>query len=191
MEDFDLAFLNKRPGLVGREGQLTRCVPEYLSYRSVLYIGARPSRMQIIDLFHDAGYVIDILEIFRPNVMRLLAMNQEIKWFRRIVEGDVRAARRIMDEIYDVVFWWHGPEHVAKGELAKVTAELELMARALVIMGCPHGDVKQGVSYGNVHEIHRAALFAADFEALGYQTDVRGVANKGGSNILSWKRLGR
>ena len=188
MGDSDMAIIAKRPGLIRREAQLARNVPDAFKFKSVLYVGARPARFQLLDLFINAGYHVEILEVFAPNVAALIEMNRTKRIFDRIYLGDVRFLRELNVPKADVVVWWHGPEHVLAGELADVLEEIENHAERLIVLGCPFGAVAQGVSYGNAFEIHANAIYPRDFEALGYQTNVIGKRDKGGSNILSWKR---
>lgn len=178
----------KRPGLLRREAQVRANVPEVFSYKTVLYIGARRSRMQLVDLFHEAGYAIDVIEIYPPNVEALKATNADRRWFREILQGDVRESEKFALDPYDVVVWWHGPEHVSKHELPGVIKGLMALTKKVLILGCPFGQIEQGISYGNVHETHSAYLYPEDFTALGFLANTIGPRDKGGSNIMAWWR---
>ena len=74
------------------------------------------------------------------------------KLLRNKVQGDVRNITNVdgLDDQYDIVLWWHGPEHVKKEEFADILAQLKSKARLAVVVGCPHGQYRQGASYGNI-----------------------------------------
>ena len=48
--------------VTARREQLLRSIPDVGDYRSLLYIGANVERMEMLDLFIEKGYRIDILE---------------------------------------------------------------------------------------------------------------------------------
>jgi hypothetical protein len=104
---------------------------------------------------------------------------------QRLVDG-FRAALEQQSVLYDLVIWWHGPEHVALATLPAVLRVLEACGK-LVILGCPWGNYPQGAVSGNAFEVHRSALEPEYFAERGYECDV--VGKRGlGSNIAAVKR---
>jgi hypothetical protein len=163
-------------------------IPGILKYKTLLYIGANPSRLELLDLFYNAGYKIDILEIYPPNVEGLRKLNEKEKLFRDIYQGDVREIDGIIvGKKYDVVCFWHGPEHLEKRDIKSTLIQLENKAKNIIFTGCPYGYYPQDDVYGNPAEIHRCSLDVKFFERLGYKTKTIRKKNKRGSNITAWK----
>lgn len=165
-----------------RYDSLMVLVPDLFTdkYKSVLNIGAHKGRFEFGDMYEKAGYDITILEIYKPNVDYLRGLN---KW--KVLCGDILTYN--FDEKFDVVFWWHGPEHIDREQLSEATKKLESITNHLVIMGCPWGIYKQGVCYGNEHEIHRTYYGVDEFTNLGYDCLTIGTKDVMGSNITSVK----
>ncbi len=167
-----------------RLAQLKRFVPGVFAPGTLLYVGAWPRRSQFLPELQAAGRRVTILEIWPENA----------DYFRgrpglEVVCGDVRevATLKLPQEVYDVAFWWHGPEHVAKTDLSCTLVGLERRART-VVCGCPWGVSRQAELDGNIHQRHVSTLYPEDFQALGYRTDVYGPLNGGSrSNILAVK----
>ena len=171
--------------LTQRKKQFLLSCPRAFLPGEVLYVGAKPERMEMLDLFIEAGSVVDILEIWSPNVEALLRWKGESGHVRNVIKGDVRTADLVGK--YDVAVWYHGPEHVAKEDLSFCLSNLEMMARKMVVLGMPWGVYRQGPAGGNVFETHRANLYPRDLQAFGYSTDTIGEMDRPGSNLLAWK----
>lgn len=162
-------------------------IPKVYTYDTLLYIGASPSRFELIDEFYYANYAIDVLEIFEPNVQALEVINRRWKIFNKIMLGDVRKVEEILQHRYDIIVFWHGPEHLGLLDFVPTMKKLEDFAKKLLICGCPWGDYPQGSIKGNVHERHITSLFPKDFEKIGFKTST--LRNPGrGSNLLAWKK---
>ena len=160
-----------------RLGQLLRVVPELFGEGTLLYVGASIQRAQFLLELKEAGRVVTILEAHAPNVAYYRGRGEVV------IHADVREATGR----YDAAFWWHGPEHIAKGELPAVLAGLESRAD-LVVIGCPWGRYAQEAVGGNPYEIHRSALTPQDFQGWGYETSQLGKRNgRYESNILAVK----
>ena len=39
------------------------------------------------------------------------------KFYENVIQGDVREIDKIISKFYDVIVWWHGPEHIEKEKL--------------------------------------------------------------------------
>ena len=175
--------------------QIQRCIPDLFGFKSVLYIGANMTRMQFVPVFVGADMMIDVVEIHTPNVRELESFNERTriagrKWFRNIINADVRDIWKL-DELlsYDVVFWWHGPEHVPLEDFEKTMRLLERFAIKIIVAGCPWGIYHQPAVRDNPHEIHVSHLTPREFINIGYTTNTIGRKNVRGSNILAWKRI--
>jgi hypothetical protein len=164
-----------------RWDQLIRNVPEIKEGKTCLYIGARKNRFQFEHQLKTLGYSITVLEAFQPNVEYLRSMGKEV------IEADI--TKYETGRKWDLVMWWHGPEHINRLLLPGTVKKLEKMANKFIIMGCPYGYCKQDALHGNEYEIHRSALYIEDFLYLGYNAEAIGEKDVGGSNLLSWKVL--
>jgi len=178
-----------------RKASILRRVPEIFDAQAIcLYVGAHEGRIDFGPELVDAGWTLDILEAWEPNCAALHGLG--LPWLRRLLHGDVRdprgavgyAGSDALRDSYDLVFWWHGPEHIACSELASCLSALEAITPGgLVVLGCPWGDYPQDDAYGNPFERHLWAPEPEDFTALGY--DVESLPPRGvGGNLLCWKR---
>jgi len=169
-----------------RNQQLMHCVPDALRHKTLLYIGASRRRQQMLSLFVDRNYRITILEAWLPNAMYV---SKHVSGVRDVICADVRNIMRETLPLprYDVVCWWHGPEHVAIDDLAPTLANLEEIAERLVILASPWGRYDQGAVDGNPWEKHRSVIYPDLLHALGYSTHTIGVLDRRGSNLLAWR----
>jgi len=155
----------------------------------MLYVGASPARFELVDLFC-GRYEIDVYEAFLPNVRGLIKINEELKIFRAVMHGDITILDpEIVRDLYDIVLWHHGPEHIRRKKLRSALETLEAIAKHLVILGCPFGRAPQGPVKGNKYERHLSTLYPEDFEKLGYKTATIRKAGARGAHILAWKKL--
>lgn len=163
--------------------QLAQKVPQLFSAPGrLLYVGARGNRTEGLVEMIEAGHEITVLEIWGPNADFCR------KWVpvADVVQADVRDVDNCGLGRFKAVFWWHGPEHVNKSEVAGVLEKLEAIAD-LVVLGCPWGIYEQGPEGGNPFERHLSYLYSSDFEALGYETATLGRRDVRGSHLLAWK----
>jgi len=152
--------------------------------KSVLYVGANKIRQCHLPDFIKAGIVVTILEPFCDNAIALQSMGHDV------ILGDVRACSVMFaPNQFDAAFWWHGPEHIPKIQLAKTLQGVEYATRLLVVLGAPWGESKQDTVYGNIYEKHVASSEPEDFAVEGYNTETIGerVAKPMQNNILAWK----
>jgi len=170
-----------------RRDQFLRRIPKALKYKTLLYIGANVKRMQMIEHFRAAKYRIDVVEIWPENVIVLKEWNKKHRVFAKIYQADIR--KFATTKKYDVVMWWHGPEHVEIDELRAILARLEWSARHFIILASPWGNYPQGAAGGNPFEEHISALTPKTWSSLGYSSDTIGELDKLGSNLLAWKKI--
>ena len=164
-----------------RFNQIKQNIPSFITqeFNTLLYIGVGyRTKFQFQSHLDNLNYNITILEAHKPNLRKhrgkYAIINADITKFK--------TKRR-----WDIVMWWHGPEHISKGELKPTLQKLERMAKKLVILGCPWGKYVQGVVGGNPYEVHKTHLYPKDLVELGYSVKTLERPNKMGSNILAWK----
>jgi len=183
------------PKSVGRKRQIN-AIPSVFDYETMLYIGANPRRLELIDLFFVHEYAIDVLEVWEKNFDDLVKWNEKWKIFQDLYYGDVR----MIDEVaffvhegkiqkWDIILFWHGPEHLPRLDVAPALAKLEKHANHLVIVGCPRGEYKQAPVDGNPFERHESYLYEKDFQDIGYLTNTLRPHKTRGSNIVAWKKI--
>ena len=156
---------------------------------TVLYVGASVNRFQCGDLLHRFGHEITILEIWPENCEHYA--NSDL--VAHVVCGDVRDVDNLElpHEQYDIVMWWHGPEHVHGDELEAVLAALERRASRAIVLGSPWGYWEQGEYGGNPHEAHVLELHAGDYARLGYTVEPVGKNDDPDTGRLTaWKVTG-
>lgn len=166
--------------------QLRRCVPQIFSPGTCLYVGA--SRDKFANSARElikAGRVVTILEIWEPNC----EYYRQQPTVARVVQGDVREVAKLGLPHYDMVMWFHGPEHIPATDLPDTLTALEAQAD-LVVLACPYGLTVQRDEEmrGNPWQKHLCGLLPQDFQRLGYQTDTFGnEADWNACNLLAWK----
>lgn len=167
-----------------RSENLLSLVPDIFRHKSVLYIGARPDRTDFLQNFINAEYEISILEIYKPNVEYF--KNDSV--FTEVIEGDVKDFKT--DKKYDVIFWWHGPEHIEGDKLEDTLKKLESITEYDLVLGCPWGKVMQDNDHNdNPNEKHINFIKTGYFEKMGYKTNYSGLEDNMGSNIIAFKYL--
>lgn len=199
MKQVPKALKPKCPRSMGRKRQV-ETIPGVFDYETMLYVGANTKRIELIDLFYAHEYAIDVIEAWEPNFKALVGWNKKWKIFRNIYLGDVRmldeiivrlvpSVAGIVEELWDVIVFWHGPEHLPRLDVAPALAKLEEYADHLVIVGCPRGEYEQPAVGGNPFEEHESYLYEKDFQDLGYLTDTLKPEKPHGSNIMAWKKV--
>jgi hypothetical protein len=166
-----------------RRLQLLKVLPELFNKKGrLLYVGGhmRFGRdLQMAGLFRDAGWKIDVIEAFLPNIIQLY----EVRWINNLITGDIREFQP--EERYDVVMFWHGPEHLEKEEVAPLIVKMKTYAD-LVIFATPNGVYDQDEVYGNPHERHLSTWYKEDFEAIGMTADAIGEPDQKQGNIIAY-----
>ena len=176
--------------------QMTRCISDVFDYSTMLYIGAKakktyPSGMQMVSDFKEAGYKIDVLEVWHPNILSLIKFNNKAKLYDRIIEGDVREAEKLIYKRYDIISWWHGPEHLMIKEIESALEKLTGLAKVIVVVASPYGRHDQGEFRDNPFEKHLSSIYPEFYEELGngWKWDAIGERDIKMGNLLAWKRI--
>jgi hypothetical protein len=167
-----------------RQESLMKLAPDVFNHKTVLYIGASERRSDYLSEFKNKGYEISVLEAFKSNVDYL----KKIPWIKEVIHGDVRKFKS--EKKYDVVFWWHGPEHIEERDLVSVLERLEALCKKIIVLGCPFGKYEQEEIGGNPYEKHLSHLDGILFEELGYGVGYIGRKDQEGSNITAVKYIG-
>lgn len=190
-----------------RIDQLLSSVPDIFNYNTLLYIGAKvkkrwPAGMTFMDRFLEAKYTIDVLEPWPQNADNLVRFNLKGKefvnakigpgTFRYVIKGMVEEVDKIeylKSRIYDVVFFWHGPEHVEISQVEPILKKLEKLTRMILVLGSPFGIYRQKNVGGNPFEIHQSAIYPEFYSQIGYEWSTLGERDVKKSNLMGWKRF--
>ena len=152
-----------------------------------MYIGASPARSQFVKELANCGYEMTLIEAWYPNISHY--MND--KRFAQFLHCDVREIDKYSQlREHDVMFWWHGPEHLEDYEIPETLKKLEALTTGLIVLGAPWGDYPQDEVDGNKFEIHKTMMRPELLEVLGYNVDTIGkvdVVNE--NNLLAWKEI--
>src|SRR5258708_18928402 len=106
--------------------------------RRLLNVGMKrpgdPRNLWWINICRANGTESHVLEVFEPNCQELRAAG-----ITNVTCGDVRNVGKLYDEPFDVIMWWHGPEHLEKADVPAVIDELWQLTQHALILGCPLG----------------------------------------------------
>lgn len=176
-----------------REKCVRRCIPDLFSgmYQSVLYVGANQKRQHFLNFFEESNYKrIVILEAFEENY-KFLKKKFETKKpsLYQVILGKVEEIEKFSLDPFDVIFFWHGPEHLAQHQIEPTLKKLESISNYLVVLGMPFGKYEQGSEYGNPFETHLSSIYPPFLQQLGYHTETLGKQDQQGSNIAAWKYI--
>jgi len=161
-------------------------------FNRVLYVGAKVQGARhpsLLDAVRKVARTVECLELYAPNVEALRTR----KFFDVVYQGDIREwypagalYNGAMRSGFDLLLWWHGPEHLPFVDAITLLARLA-SARPVpaLAIACPYGLTPQGAVGGNPHEKHACGLLPEDFERLGFTVSVCGRPNKKGGNILA------
>jgi hypothetical protein len=129
-----------------------------------------------------------LLEIWPENC----AHYADSELVAHVVQGDVRDIDNLElpHSQYDIVMWWHGPEHVQADELDATIATLERRAGRVVVLGSPWGKWPQGAYGGNPHEAHVNDVYAEDYALRGYTVRPIGERDDDAGRLTAWKATG-
>lgn len=168
---------------------------ELVSFNSVLYIGAsarlkrpgiRLKKLYFAEQLAECCDYVDLLEIWPENIEGL----KDTPPFRKLILGDARTIDEHVDQKYDLIFWWHGPEHIYEYEIPRTVEKMKRVCNKHIIFGCPWGIYEQGITYGNPHEEHKSHLQPEFYENLGFLTAVSNQSNHKNGNITAWMDIG-
>ena len=166
-----------------------KLIPELWTGGTCLYVGAKPARREMAETMKEIGFAVDAIEAWPNHYFGLTDWNKKNQVFRDIFLGNVLYAERIVRRTYDVVMWWHGPEHVAKEALPDFLATIQRICRGTIIMAFPHGDFEQSPLEGNPMDAHLWFPKAIDFPGWNSKAYL-GRDEKEWPQIVVWKKSG-
>lgn len=104
-------------------------------------------------------------DIFKPYVEKL----KELDLYDKVYEMDIRDAHKL-EKKFDYVFALEVLEHLKYGEAIATLLSLEKMCKKMIVVSMPIGPHTQGVTDGNIFQVHRSRHYPREFEAMGYET---------------------
>ena len=157
--------------------------PELFHRRSCLYIGAHSGKgLSFLNELRYAGFLVTIVEAWEKNVKEIMPLLENGE---EIVHADIRTWES--PRKYDLVFWWHGPEHVSLKDAGEILERLKDIANEKVVVGAPWGSAPQGEAYGNPFERHESSITVDFLEEHGYEVATFGKKDKiENGQIMGW-----
>lgn len=158
--------------------------------KSVLQVGAKNKHggvhewQKMFSIFAKYGYTnFDVLEIWEQNLKGLNG-----RYLNKKILGDVRNICSLVNNEHDVIFWWHGPEHITREDFIKLQDSFNKFKDTIIVIGCPWGEFLQGEVGGNLYEKHLYHWQPEEIEELGY--DVYTTNYKNRKDIIGIKYIG-
>ena len=109
-----------------------------------------------------------VIERSRDYFEKLRAHPLTLAYGIRCLNIDIRDYALYGNSHFDLIIWWHGPEHVPEQEFEATLRALERMCRSTMMLGGPEGvDVYEDAA---ADDAHRCVLTREKFAALGYIT---------------------
>jgi len=184
--DEEMQARARRNGVRGRK--VLECLPKLNEYQTCLYVGANAKRFQLYGMFQREG--LYVLEVW-PEYCRQVRESLE-RPVAGVFEGDIRSALDIPDLMelapFDIVCWWHGPEHVSTRDLIDLLrfwkGDMHALWSRAILLGCPWGVREQGPKDGNEHQVHVSTLYPIFFSAGGFEVATVGKADGGGNSLI-------
>jgi len=143
----------------------------------LLYVGYRPDAHSWLDELIETGNEVDVLEVWPANCTFGHPGARRF-WVQDVREGPPAS--------YDYVWWWHGPEHLHRGEFPVVLGKLLARTRRLLACAAPWGRYDQGAHQGNEKERHLWSVREEDFTEAGLKVRTDGEMDQAGSEIVGW-----
>ena len=163
--------------------QLQRCIPDILTFKSMLYVGGHLRFGRDLQMTKFFKCPIDCVEIWPENVKQLETSPR----LRHVWLSDIRDFSP--QWTYELTMFWHGPEHLLKDEVVSLLLKIAQYTTKMIVFATPNGVYTQGAEYGNPHEVHQSHWYPSDFEKIGMEVDYIGSPDKKQGNIIAWKRL--
>lgn len=128
---------------------------------------------------------IDVIEVYPPHVKNI----RMVGGWRHVYMADVRKPDCDILDPVDVVFWWHGPEHVLHEEFdPAIRTILRTWKPKLIIVGCPwgrHGN--KSFVFENKAAYHVSTWYPHEFNQMGWRTVTDGPKDVPSGHITAWK----
>ena len=183
--------------------------PDY-SPLNILYIGAHHKQLDMVSELREVDHKLTLLELHERFAQRYTLKEYEHDLFDNIVVGDVRnldpGSLKVLrgrwpdPPVFNVTFWWHGPEHIREHEIVPTISGLERITKHLIVIACPWGKTKLSVKVDNGKipgQVHLSDIYPDTFNAMGYKTqtigeaDGRATSPGRATHILAWKWMRR
>jgi len=111
-----------------------------------------------------------VLERYRPYYERMLEHPLNKRYKVRGLNVDVVEWAPVTEDRFDLIIWWHGPEHITAAQLVPTLQALERIGKYLILGGPEGVDNSYPVPEEGSGDSHKCVLSRKQFEELGYQT---------------------
>ena len=162
--------------------QLTKCVSDVWTFEKILYVGAYRGRFHFDQPMKDNKCEVDVIEIDEGNCKYL----KTLSWLNNVFHCDIRDLTLLNLNVYDMVFWSHGPEMIPKVDIKPTIDVLWKMTTGIMVLMCPWGKYEYK-TLADMKRWNMTSLYKNDFENWGFKTSTIGKKDVKGSNLLAWK----
>ena len=138
-------------------------IPENSKEMVFLSFGEREPDIKTLQA--NSLYTIKIVEGFKPNVDRLQSLYPTLDVTLSTISDFVKS-EEFLNNTYEIIWWYHGPEHLEKEESLFLLKQMQKRCK-LLLTSMPHGYYEQGAYMNNNLEIHRSSFYIKDFETFG------------------------
>ena len=154
------------------------------TWEKVLYIGWHPNTF---GTWNGEYYIERILKEKRKESTHFIIERAKV-YFDKLVKHKIAKlynikcinadivdwSKKNVSDKFDLVIWWHGPEHVEEENLANTLSNLERICNNAVILGLPDGSDPRNIESEYEDEIaddkHHNNITELDLNKLGYTT---------------------
>lgn len=155
--------------------------PDVFDHQTYLYIGARDDTFNLSEQLRQKS--VSVLEVYDDYIVRL----RESDWLD-VIKGDIRLWET--DRQWDVVIWWHGPEHIPEQDLDVLIPKIETFATKIAVMAGPWGHTTVRTNHKNPYEFHFSVLTPERFAKHGYTVRTVGQKDTFESQLCAVKKCG-
>lgn len=143
-------------------------VDKFRGGKSVLQIGGCTKKHP-----GDWGVMFECFKLYGYDSFDILEIADYIKdlehpLLRNKIQGNVMDIENFINQTYDVIFWWRGPEHLKKEDVKKICPVLRKHTKRCFVVGTPLGTMIEGPSYNNIYNAHLSHWQPQEFLDLGF-----------------------
>ena len=178
------------PSDVQRSKTLSAVQPLLKGCKSLLHVGEQMREGWEFwpDWFRARGIEhIDVVEIYPPHVEKLRAVGG----WRHVYHDDVRKPTSAILDPVDVVFWWHGPEHLLHEEFdPAIRTIMSKWHPRLIIVGTPWGIYDNSSDkWDNPAAYHISTWYPHEFNRMGWHAVTDGPKDIHSGHITAWRTV--
>lgn len=132
-------------------------------------------------------FTCTVIEKYLPYVEIIKSLPVYSEFKLKLICDDIINYARHTKNIYNIIIWWHGPEHIHQEEFETIVPHLEKICSGVIILGCPEGkDDFSDVISGDHHKWDVSYKY---LQSLGFKTKLINRELKGQGNSINALKL--